>query len=83
MSGSIDRLSTMVGAALAITAQQPLLPALAKRGWGQYLAAGADADSVSEIAHLRDVLGTRTAGRAVALEKLFDPSRPKMRLLGP
>ena len=73
MSGSIDRLSTMVGPALAITAPQTLLATLDERGWAQYVTAGADADSISEIGRLGDFLGTRTAGRAVALEEVIRP----------
>jgi len=64
----------MISQASVITAPQPLLATLAKRGWSPHLAEGAEAYTIdSEIARIGDLLGTRTAGRAGALEEIIRP----------
>jgi hypothetical protein len=58
----------------AITAPPTLLTTLAVRGWARHVADGAEADAlVSEIGRIGDLLGTRTTGRAGALEEVVRP----------
>lgn len=54
-----------------------LLEALARRGWATYAAECPDAESIiAELGHIGDLLGTRTGGRAGALEEIIHPHRP-------
>jgi hypothetical protein len=61
-----------------VTAVPPvLLATLAARGWVRHVAASADVDAVvSEIGSIGDLLGTRAAGRAGALEEVVGPQKP-------
>ena len=54
-----------------------LLASLTQRGWARHVAESVDADAVlHEIRRLGNLLGTRTAGRAGALEEVVQPETP-------
>jgi Taurine catabolism dioxygenase TauD, TfdA family len=54
-----------------------LLVTLDERGWAAYAAEHSDAEAViGELGRIGDLLGTRTAGRAGALEELIQPQQP-------
>lgn len=60
----------------ARTALQPILAALADRGWARHLVESDEAGAVlSELGRVGDLLGARTVGRGGALEEVV---RPKM-----
>ena len=66
------RSSTIMMHDAVITDPSTLLASLTQSGWVRHIVESADA-VVSEIGRIGDLLGTRTAGRAGALEEIVEP----------